>query len=144
MRNKFVENPSDDIIVDVERLYGIHDGIIQIGIEDLHSVISGSKNVLVIEGVGNGNNRVSNAIEDALLHTCQTAPGYDIFSADKVIIKLIYPQMKELMLNEVEALTQLAEMFPPTTQFIWGVSESEDLRTDAVALIVASNIVKIE
>ena len=34
MKNLFIEQPNDDIIIELEHLYSIDNGIINIGIED--------------------------------------------------------------------------------------------------------------
>lgn len=73
MKNLFIEQPNDDIIIELEHLYSIDNGIINIGIEDCQSIISGAKNVIILKGKGTGSNRVSNALEDAVLHSCKTA-----------------------------------------------------------------------
>ena len=140
MRNSFYTHPSDDIIVDVEHMYNIHDGIISVGFEDLHQVISGSTNTIILVGTGTGSNRVSNAIEDAIMHTCTVASDYNLFSADKVVIKLIYSNVYPLMLGEIDGITQFADMFENKTSFVWGISEEKEQASDITAQIVASNL----
>lgn len=140
MRNRFYTHPSDDIIVDVDQMYNIHDGIVSVGVEEVHMVVSGAENVIVLTGKGTGSNRISNAIEDAVLHTCKVATGYNLFSADKAIIKLIYPQNNPLMLSEIENIIQFAEMFTGIASFIWGISERESESSDVIAQIIASNL----
>lgn len=140
--NQFIESPSDDILVDVEHLYSINDGIIHVGIEDYHAVISGADNVIIIEGKGSGRCRVSNALEDAVLKSCMIAPEFNLFTAEKVVVKLIYRKDKELMMEEMSALLDLSEMFSNKPYFVWGISSSENIdpNFDTIALIVASNI----
>lgn len=94
MRNRFYTHPTDDIIVEVEHMFNVCNGIVNVGVEDLHQVISGSENTIILVGIGMGSNRISNAIEDAIMHTCSVASDYNLFSAEKVILKLIYPQNK--------------------------------------------------
>lgn len=43
MKNLFIEQPNDDIIIELEHLYSIDNGIINIGIEDCQSIISGAQ-----------------------------------------------------------------------------------------------------
>ena len=50
MRNIFYSHPTNDIIVDVEQMYNIHNGVIYVGVEDVHKVVSGAKNVIVLYG----------------------------------------------------------------------------------------------
>jgi len=93
-------------------------------------------------GIGMGSNRISNAIEDAIMHTCSVASDYNLFSAEKVILKLIYPQNNPLMIVETDSITQFAEMFPSSTSFIWGISENNSENSEVQALIIASNVQK--
>lgn len=140
--NLFIEQPNDDIIIEVEHLYSIDKGIIKIGIEDYHSIISDANNVIILQGKGTGANRVTNALEDAVLHSCKTAADYDLFTADKVIVKLLYPKEYQLMLEEAGGIVDFAEMFKSNPTFIWGISEMENTQNNVIALIVASNLNK--
>lgn len=142
MKNLFIEQPNDEIVVELEHLYSIDDGIIKIGIEDYQSTISGANNVIILKGKGTGPNRVGNALEDGALQSCKTAAEYDLFSADKVIIKLLYPKANQLMLEEAGAILDFAEMFTSKSSFIWGISEVENMQDDVIAFIVASNLAK--
>lgn len=142
MRNIFYSHPTNDIIVDVEQMYNIHDGVIYVGIEDVHKVVSGAKNVIVLYGKGAGNNRISNALEDAVLHTCTVADGYDLFTAEKIIIKISYPSSYPLMIAEISEVSQFAEMFTPNINFIWGISETQSSSSDIDVQIIASNLQK--
>ena len=142
MRNIFYFHPTNDIIVDVEQMYNIHDGVIYVGIEDVHKVVSGAKNVIVLYGKGAGNNRISNALEDAVLHTCTVADGYDLFTAEKIIIKISYPSSYPLMIAEMSEVSQFAEMFTPNINFIWGISETQSSSSDIDVQIIASNLQK--
>lgn len=138
---KFIKNPKEDVIVDVEQMFSISNGIISVDIEEIREVISGADNVLILVGKGTGKNRVSNAVEDAVLHTCATAPSYDLFSADKVIVQLSYSDSHELLLIEASELIQFTEMFKSDTTFFWGISSSKTTTSsDITANIIAANI----
>ena len=142
MRNKFYTHPSDDIIVDVDHMYNIRNGIINVGVEDVHAVVSGAENVIVLTGKGTGSNRVSNAIEDAVLHISSVAKGYNLYSADNIIVKFTYPQEDPLTLSVTEGILQFTEMFKETTSFLWGVSKAESESIDVIVEIIASNLKK--
>jgi len=141
MECRFINNPTDEVVVEVDKMFSIGDGIISVGIEELKEAISGVENVLLLSGRGSGQNRVSDSIEDAVLHTCATAPGYNMFSAEKVVVQLTYSTQHELMMDEIEGLTQFADMFPSSTRFLWGISKSKSMTNPGViARIVAANI----
>jgi len=141
MRNEFIQHPTENVIIEVNKMFSIGDGIISVGIEELKEVISGVENVLLLSGKGSGQNRVSDSIEDAVLHTCATAPGYNLFAAEKVVVQLTYSAQHELTMEEIEGLTQFADMFPSSTRFLWGISKSKSMTSpDVIARIVAANI----
>jgi len=101
MRNEFIQHPAGNVIVEVDRLFGIRDGIIRIGVEESKAVISGAENILILSGRGSGTNRVYDSIKNAMLNAYSTAPGYDLFSASKVIVQIIYPANNELLFLEI-------------------------------------------
>lgn len=138
---QFIQNPMESVIVEVDKMFSINDGIISIGVEELRAVINDAENVLILTGKGTGANRVSDAIEDAVLHTCTTAPGYDLFTANKVIVQLTYSDKHQLMIEEMDVMTQFAEMFSPQTYFLWGISRSKSMTSSGVmATIIVANV----
>lgn len=141
MGNKFILKPTEDVIVEVDKMFSISDGIISIGVEELRAVINDAENILFLTGKGTGTNRVSDAIEDAVLHTCTTAPGYNLFTSNKVIVQLTYSDKNELMMEEIGGMTQFAEMFSSQTEFLWGISKSSSMTSSFIkANIIAANI----
>lgn len=141
MKNQFIIKPKEDFVVEVDRMFNIHNSIISIGTEEIRSTISGVDNIIILVGFAIGNNRISNAIEDAVLHSCQIASGYDLFTANKVIIQLRYSTEFPILMKEIEGLTLFAEMFPVETTFNWGISEIQSIKNDRVtACIIASNL----
>ena len=140
LRNRFYTHPSDDIIVELSEFYSIHKAIIALDAHDVQAVVSDAGNVIVLTGKGSGSNRVSSAIEDAVLHTCSVADGYDIFSANKVIIKIIQSESGQLKIDELDNLSQFFGMFIGLDIFIWGVSERDSQTSDIIVQMIASNL----
>lgn len=142
LMNRFYENPKDDIVVEVDEMFNVCNGVIGVGIEEVQAVISGADNVIVLTGKANGANRLADSIEDAVLHLCQTAPGFDLFSATKVILKIRYPNSTPLMMAEMADISQFADMFKPSCEFIWGISEMEARKDYINVQIIATNLKK--
>lgn len=142
MKNGFYTHPIEDIIVDIEHMYKIHDSIIYVDAENVHMVISEAENVIALLGKGVGNKRISNAIEDAVLQTCDVAVGYDLFTAEKIIVKISCPIDNTLKLAEMVDVVRFAEMFKSDTNFIFGISEIEGSSSDVLVQIIASNLHK--
>lgn len=141
MKNQFIIKSKEDLVVEVDRMFNIHNSIISISIEEIRSTISGVDNIIILVGFAIGNNRISKAIEDAVLHSCQIASGYDLFTANKVIIQLRYSTEFPILMKEIESLTLFAEMFPVETTISWGISEIQSIKNDRVtAYIIASNL----
>lgn len=138
----FIENPTDELIIDAQHMYGVRNGIVTVGVEDIHVVISGADNVIILEGNASGKGRMACAIEDAVLKTCQVAKGYDLFSADSVLLDFTYPEGYPLMMVEMDAVTTFAEMFLKDTHFIWGISSEAREKNDVKVRIIARNIKK--
>lgn len=138
---KFIKNPVENVIVDVDQMFSISNDVISVDCKETKEIISGVDNVLILVGKDSRKNRVSNSIEDAVLHFCATAPGYDLFSADKVFVKLSFPDSHKLLLAEASELILFSEMFQPLTTFLWGISSSKSVRdSDLISTIIATNI----
>ena len=140
MKSRFILNPKDDVVLDAEQYFSIEHGFINIGVEDLHKVITGAGNVIMLEGQAKGSSRVADAIEDAVLHTSSVANDYDLFSADKVLVQISVNKDHPLLMSELSDMPQFAEMFAPNTPFVWGISESGGNGDTVTARIIASNI----
>jgi len=143
MRNEFIQHPAGNVIVEVDRLFGIRDGIIRIGVEESKAVISGAENILILSGRGSGTNRVYDSIKNAMLNAYSTAPGYDLFSASKVIVQIIYPANNELLFLEIGDMPQFAEKFLSKTEFLFGIIEHRTTKnSEVISNIIAKNVKK--
>ena len=86
MKNLFFENPNDEDIKEIGEIFYLLDAIIPIDTSDIKEVLEGADNAIVLHGKATGRNRCADAIEDAVLHICFVAKGYDLFSASSVVI----------------------------------------------------------
>lgn len=78
MKNLFFENPGDANIKEIGESFYLRDAIIPIDTYDIKEVLAGAGNAIVLHGKATGHNRCADAIDDAVLHTCTIAKGYDL------------------------------------------------------------------
>ena len=141
MKNLFFENPNDEDIKEIGDIFYLRDAIIPIDTSDIKEVLEGADNAIVLHGKATGRNRCADAIEDAVLHTCFVAKGYDLFSASNVVIYFSSPKQEPMLMSENEAINTFVQLFSPATQWRWGVEESEGT-IDMKVTIIASNLKK--
>ena len=138
MKNLFFENPNDEDIKEIGDLFYLRDAIIPIDTSDIKEVLEGADNAIVLHGKATGRNRCADAIEDAVLHTCAIAKGYDLFSASSVVIYISSPKQEPMLMSENEAINTFVQLFTPETQLRWGLEESYGT-AEMKVIIIASN-----
>ena len=139
MKNLFFENPDDANIKEIGESFYLCDAIIPIDTSDIKEVLAGADNAIVLHGKATGHNRCADAIEDAVLHTCTIAKGYDLFSASNVVIYISSPKQEPMLMSENEAVNTFVQMFSPATEWRWGLEESYGT-SDLKVTIIASNL----
>ena len=141
MKNLFFENPNDEDIKEIGEIFYLRDAIIPIDTSDIKEVLEGADNAIVLHGKATGRNRCAHAIEDAVLHTCFVAKGYDFFSASNVVIYFSSPKQEPMLMSENEAINTFVQLFTPVTQLRWGLEESYGT-AEMKVIIIASNLKK--
>ena len=141
MKNLFFENPNDEDIKEIGEIFYLRDAIIPIDSSDINEVLEGADNTIVLYGKATGRNRCADAIEDAVLHTCFVAKGYDFFSASNVVIYFSSPKQEPMLMSENEAINTFVQLFTPETQLRWGLEESYGT-AEMKVIIIASNLKK--
>ena len=141
MKNLFFENPNDEDIKEIGDIFYLRDAIIPIDSSDINEVLEGADNTIVLYGKATGRNRCADAIEDAVLHTCFVAKGYDLFSASNVVIYFSSPKQEPMLMSENEAINTFVQSFTPVTQLRWGLEESYGT-AEMKVIIIASNLKK--
>lgn len=111
MKNRFFEHPNESNIKETGEHFCLHDAVIAIDNSDVWELMDGAENAIVLSGKATGSNRCGDAIEDAVLHTCSIASGYDLFSANKVTIFIICPKDDPMLMSESEAINTFIQMF---------------------------------
>lgn len=139
MRNQFFEKPTEDNIKETGELFCLRDAVIALDGNDVKDVMADADNAIVLTGRATGSNRLADAIEDAVLHTCSVAEGYDLFTADKVLLYMVCPKSQPMLMSENEATSTFVEMFPHATEWRWGFAESDDINEMRI-VVIASNL----
>ena len=111
MKNRFFEHPNESNIKETGVHFCLHDAVIAIDNSDVRELMDGAENAIFLSGKATGSNRCGDAIEDAVLHTCSIASGYDLFSANKVTIFIICPKDNPMLMSESEAINTFIQMF---------------------------------
>lgn len=141
MKNRFFEHPNENNIIETGELFSLYDAVIAIDTSDVNEIMAGAENAIVLAGQATGRNRCGDAIEDAVLHTCNIARDYNLFSANKIIIFVICPKDNPMLMSEAEAINTFLQMFHPNVSYKWGFSEKENIHKMNI-IIIASNLQK--
>lgn len=108
IRSIFHKNPNlDDITWDISNIFPNF----SVSTEDIQALVSGAENVIALVGKGRGDHRVSNAINDVILHSRNIAKEYNIFTANKVIVKLLYHKSNPIKMCETTCILNLNTFF---------------------------------
>ena len=141
MKNQFLEKPTEDNIKEIGECFCLRDAVVAIDGNDVNAVMANAENSIVLSGKATGSNRLADAIEDAVLHTCTVAEEYELFSADKILLYILSPKSNPMLMSENTALSTFMEMFPHTTEWRWGLAEKDGI-DEMKVLIIASNLQK--
>lgn len=87
-------------------------------------------------GLGEGENRVSKAIEDAL-HS-PLLNNNDIFNAKKVLLNVSFCETAELMMEEMNEVHDFMKKFDKGVEVIWGVAVDETLGSKIKITVLAT------
>ena len=139
MKNQFLEKPTEDNIKEIGERFCLLDAVVAIDGNDVNAVMANAENSIVLSGKATGSNRLADAIEDAVLHTCTVAEEYELFSADKILLYILSPKSNPMLMSENTALSTFMEMFPHATEWRWGLAERSDI-LDMRIVIIASNL----
>ena len=91
MKNLFCSHtPSEENIKEVANELGLFQNVhlLACDINDVKVILNGATNYILVEGMGNGSGRLSNALEDAVIQCCGIAKGFNLFSADKLLLHI--------------------------------------------------------
>lgn len=105
-------------------------------------MMSSAANFILVEGIGNGSGRLSNAIEDAVIRCCGTAKPYNLFSGDKLLLHIEYNSEEPLLVNELEEVHTFMDMLEKEVHLITDMAiDNENVKGDTISVrILATNL----
>lgn len=116
-------------------------GAINTDLEDLKTVLAESGTFTIEIGLGAGENRVGNAIEQIL--SSPLMKKCDISTARKVLVKVLAPKNIPLIMTEMKVVSGFIETLPARVEVKWGVGESDDKDIVSVIILAAGFDVKL-
>ncbi len=114
------------------------DGYINLDFNDVDNTLRGGGTAIISTGYGEGENRVTKAIEDAL-HS-PLLRNTDIFGSKKLLFNLYFSReaQDKFKIDETDQITQFVSNIDPEVDVIWGVSFDETLGDKVKFTILAS------
>lgn len=110
-------------------------GKINLDFADVKTILKDGGVAIMSTGYGEGENRVSQAINDAL-HS-PLLNNNDIFNAKKVLLNVSFGKQNELMMEEINEVHEFMRKFKDV-EVIWGVGEDDALDTKVKITILAT------
>lgn len=112
------------------------EGIMNLDFADVCTTLRNGGVAIISSGLGDGENRVDKAIQDAL-HS-PLLNNTDIVNAQKVLINLTFGEDANFMMEEVTAIHDFMRKLNPNLKFIWGYAIDNSLGTSVKITILAS------
>ena len=111
-------------------------GTINLDFNDVRTVLKDGGVAIMSTGFGEGENRVSQAITDAL-HS-PLLNNNDIFNSKKVLFVITYSPNSELMMNEMDEIHEFMSKFDKNVETKWGLYIDESLENKVKFTILAT------
>ena len=102
-------------------------GTVNLDFADVKTILKDGGVAIMSTGFGEGENRVTKAIDDAL-HS-PLLNNNDIFNAKKVMLNVSFCPSSELMMEEMNEIHEFMSKFREGVEVIWGVAIDNSLET---------------
>lgn len=112
------------------------EGIMNLDFADVSTTLRNGGVAIISTGLGDGDNRVEKAIQDAL-HS-PLLNNTDIVNAQKVLINLYFGEEANFMMEEVSAIHDFMKKLNPNVKVIWGYAIDNTLGTSVKITLLAS------
>ena len=110
-------------------------GTVNLDFADVKTILNGGV-AIMSTGFGEGENRVTKAIDDAL-HS-PLLNNNDIFNAKKVMLNVSFCPTSELMMEEMNEIHEFMSKFREGVEVIWGVAVDNSLDTKVKITVLAT------
>ena len=111
-------------------------GTVNLDFADVKTILKDGGLAIMSTGFGEGENRVTKAIDDAL-HS-PLLNNNDIFNAKKVMLNVSFCPTSELMMEEMNEIHEFMSKFREGVEVIWGVAVDNSLDTKVKITVLAT------
>ncbi|MCD7900995.1 MAG: cell division protein FtsZ [Bacteroides sp.] len=111
-------------------------GKMNLDFADVKTILKDGGVAIMSTGFGSGENRVTNAIQDAL--NSPLLNNNDIFNAKKVMLNVSFCEKAALMMEEMNEVHDFMGKFRDGVEVIWGVAIDKDLEDKVKMTILAT------
>ena len=111
-------------------------GTLNLDFADVKTILKDGGVAIMSTGFGEGENRVTKAIDDAL-HS-PLLNNNDIFNAKKVMLNVSFCPTSELMMEEMNEIHEFMSKFREGVEVIWGVAVDNSLDTKVKITVLAT------
>ena len=111
-------------------------GTVNLDFADVKNILKDGGVAIMSTGFGEGENRVTKAIDDAL-HS-PLLNNNDIFNAKKVMLNVSFCPTSELMMEEMNEIHEFMSKFREGVEVIWGVAVDNSLDTKVKITVLAT------
>ena len=111
-------------------------GTVNLDFADVKTILKDGGVAIMSTGFGEGENRVTKAIDDAL-HS-PLLNNNDIFNAKKVMLNVSFCPTSELMMEEMNEIHEFMSKFRAGVEVIWGVAVDNSLDTKVKITVLAT------
>ena len=111
-------------------------GTVNLDFADVKTILKDGVVAIMSTGFGEGENRVTKAIDDAL-HS-PLLNNNDIFNAKKVMLNVSFCPTSELMMEEMNEIHEFMSKFREGVEVIWGVAVDNSLDTKVKITVLAT------
>ncbi len=112
------------------------EGTMNLDFADVSTTLKEGGVAIISTGMGKGENRVGEAIKDAL-HS-PLLNNTDIVNAQKVLINLSFSESANFMMDEVNAIHEFMQKLNPSVKVIWGYAIDNTLDQNVKITLLAS------
>ena len=111
-------------------------GTVNLDFADVKTILKDGGVAIMSTGFGEGENRVTKAIDDAL-HS-PLLNNNDIFNAKKVMLNVSFCPTSEVMMEEMNEIHEFMSKFREGVEVIWGVAVDNSLDTKVKITVLAT------
>ena len=111
-------------------------GYINLDFADVKTILKNSGVAIMNSGLGKGESRVSQAIENAL--NSPLLNNNDVFKAKKILLNISFGSLQPMMAGELTEIHDFMAKFSSDIEVIWGTALDESLEDEIKVAILAS------